>query len=359
MNKDYYNIFGVKKDASQDDIKKAFRKLAHQYHPDKKDGDEKKFKEVNEAYSVLGNEKKRAEYDSYGRVFSGAGGAQGGDFSDFDFSNFAGGFGGGQGGAGFEFDLGDIFSDFFGGGRRRQRRGNDISIDIEVSFEDSVFGTERNVILTKTNLCEKCKGSGGEPGTKMKQCPTCAGKGKIHESSRSFFGSINIQKLCPECAGRGNVPEEKCSNCRGAGVLRSQEEIKIKIPAGIENGEMIRMGGMGEAIKGGEAGDLYIKVHVKKHSDFRKDGNNLIMDLNVKLSDALLGDTYKVKTLDGVIDLKIPQGVNHGDILRVRGKGVPRGSSRGDLLVRVKIDFPKKLSKKAKKLIEDLRGEGI
>jgi len=358
MSKDYYEILGVKKDASKDEIKKAFRKLAHQYHPDKKGGDENKFKEVNEAYSILSNDKKKAEYDAYGRVFNdGAGGGGGNPFGGFDFSQFSGGFGNG----GVEFDLGDIFGEFFGGGgrARRQRRGNDISIDIQLSFKESVFGVERNVVLTKTDLCTKCKGSGGEPDTKNKTCPTCSGKGKIHEVSRSFFGTVNTQRVCPECTGSGSVPEEKCSKCKGIGLEKIQDEISIKIPAGIEDGEMIRLGGMGEAVKGGTNGDLYVKIHVAQDKVFKKEGKDLLMKLNIKLTDALLGANYKVSTLDGIIDLKIPEGINHGDVLKVKGKGVPTNLGRGDLLVKVLIDLPKKLSKKTKKILEDLREEGI
>lgn len=359
MAKDYYKILGVEKSASKDEIKKAFRKLAHQYHPDKNGGDSEKFKEVNEAYSVLSDDQKRQQYDTFGSNYANAngqgGGFQGnwGDFG-FDFNNFQQGFGA-EG-----FDLGDIFGEFFGGGRRStQRRGRDISIDIELSFEESVFGTERSILLNKVAVCDICKGSGGKPGTATVDCTTCNGKGKIREAKRSIFGSIEVTKVCEACAGSGKVPKEKCTNCNGDGVLKKQEEVKIKIPAGIDNGEMIRLSGAGEAIKGGPAGDLYIKTHVKKHKLFHKDGVNLVMNLDVKLSDALLGAEYKIETLDGPLTLKIPEGLNFGEILRIKGKGVPQGSKRGDILVHVTILLPKKLNKKAKEALEKLREEGI
>lgn len=361
MSKNYYEVLGVDKKASKDEVKKAFRKLAHAYHPDKKGGDEAKFKEVNEAYSVLSNDKKRAEYDAYGRVFSGVGGAgqSSPGFEGFDFSNFTQGFGGGQG---VEFDLGDIFggfSDMFSG-RRREQRGHDISIDVEIDFRDSVFGTERQVILTKHSTCSRCSGKGAEPGSGMKTCPTCNGQGQVRETRQSFIGTFSTVATCAACHGRGKVPEQQCTECRGEGVVRRQEDITVIVPPGIEDGEMIRLAGAGEALAGGTAGDLYVKVHVRKHPVFRKEGANLLMDLNVKLSDALLGAEYRVETLDGVLSVKIPAGVSHGELLRVKGKGVPvREGRRGDLLIRAVIRLPERLSRKAKKLVEELKEEGI
>ena len=359
MSQNYYQTLGVDKSASADDIKKAFRKLAHKYHPDKKDGDEAKFKEVNEAYSVLSNEKKRSEYDSYGRVFSDGAGPQpgAGGFGGFDFSQFTQG----QNGQGFEFDMGDIFGDMFGGGRsQRQQRGRDISIDIELSFEDAVFGIEKKILLNKLGTCDTCDGNGAEKGSKLNTCSACNGNGKIREVKQSFIGSFATEKMCDECNGKGKVPEKKCSDCHGMGIRKKESEIKVKIPAGIENGEMVRLSGGGEAVVGGQPGDLYIKIHVKKHSLFTKEGHNLYMNLNVKLTDALLGAKYTITTLDGDITLKVPAGVSHDEILRIKGKGVPTGgSSRGDILAKVKIQIPSKLSKKAKKAIEDLREEGI
>ncbi len=351
MAKDYYKILGVEKSASKDDIKKAFRTLAHKYHPDKKGGDEAKFKEVNEAYSVLNDEKKRAEYDAYGQTFAGGAGPGG-----FDFSGFQG-----QGGEGFGFDFGEIFSDFFGGGGGgRVKRGRDISIDVELSFEEAVFGVSRKILLNKTSTCKTCNGNGGEPNTKFSTCTVCNGKGKIREVRGTILGSFATERPCANCHATGKVPEKKCHTCHGAGVSRQESEINVKIPAGIENGEMIRLTGAGEGLAGGSSGDLYIKVHVRKHALYTKDGKNLLTDLKIKLSDALLGGEYVLKTLDGNVTLKIPAGITFGETLRVKGKGVPDDrSKRGDILVRVVIELPKSLSRDAKKAIEQLKKEGI
>lgn len=362
MAKNYYDILGVDKKASKDEIKKAFRKLAHQYHPDKKGGDSDKFKEVNEAYSVLSDDQKRAQYDTYGQTFAGgqAGGFQG-NWQDFaeQFRNSGFDFSGGQGFGGVEFDLGDIFGEFFGGRRREAKRGRDISIDIELSFEESIFGTERNILLNKVSVCSTCDGTGGKKGTEMQECKQCNGKGKIRELKRSLFGSIEMTRTCEACSGSGKVPKEKCQICDGLGILKKADEIKIKVPAGIENGEMIRLSGAGEAIKGGQSGDLYIKTHVKRHKTFQKQGYDLVMNLEVKLTDALLGAEYPIETLDGQVLLKIPEGTSTGDILQIKGRGVPHSNKRGDILATVHVAMPKKLSKGAKGLIEKLKSEGV
>ena len=355
--KDYYNILGIDKKASKDEIKRAFRTLAHKYHPDKKTGDDAKFKEINEAYSVLSDDQKRSQYDQFGSAGpnTGFGGGGGQGFGGFDFSQFT------QSGNGFEFDFGDIFGDVFSGGssRRQQKRGRDISVDIELAFEDAVFGVERTILLNKVSKCDTCGGSGAEKGSELVTCNTCNGKGSVREVKRSFFGQFESVNTCETCHGTGKVPKVKCHTCHGQGIYKKETEIKVKIPAGIENGEMIRLSGAGEAISGGQSGDLYIKVHVKKHSIFRKDGINLVMDLNVKLSDALLGGEQNIETLDGDIKVKIPEGVTHGEILRIRGKGVPQGKSRGDILIKVHILLPKKLSKEARQTILDLKREGL
>ena len=355
--KDYYQVLGVAKGATEDEIKKAFRTLAHKYHPDKKGGDERKFKEVSEAYAVLSDKKKRAEYDTYGRAFA-DGGPQGG----FDFSNFRGfeGFAGGQGHA-FEFDLGDIFGDFFGrGGSGRVRRGRDISIDIELPFREAIFGTERRVLIAKLAQCIMCGGTGARKDSKMVACGTCNGKGEIRETRNSFFGAFTSMRSCPRCHGRGNIPEHVCEVCRGEGIAKREEEIRVAVPAGVEDGEMIRMPGRGEAATGGNAGDLYIKLHIKPDRDFSREGNNLLTSLPIRLTDALLGGEYKIRTLEGEEQLKVPAGVAHGETLRIRGKGVPYGrGSRGDLLVRINIEFPKKISRSVRDLLEKLRAEGL
>ncbi len=376
MAKNYYDILGVGKSAGKDEIKKAFRTLAHKHHPDK-GGDAEKFKELNEAYSVLSDENKRAQYDQFGSVganandFYNRGGGQGGGygggfggqgFDGFDFSQFTQGGNGAQ----FEFDLGDIFGDVFGGGRgrgRQQARGRDISVDIELSFEDAVFGVDRVMLLNKMSVCDNCAGSGAEKGSEMMTCATCNGKGALREVKRSILGQFETTKTCETCKGSGKVPKVKCHVCKGNGVLKRQSEIKVKIPPGIENGEMIRLSGGGEAVAGGTPGDLYIKVYVKKHPMFRKEGNDLVMDLKVKLTDALLGATYVIKTLDGDVNMKIPEGIRHGQFLKITGNGVPIGSDakgrRGNILVKVDIVIPEKLSKSAKAKVEELRREGL
>jgi molecular chaperone DnaJ len=360
MAKDYYETLGVAKGASKEEIKKAFHKLAHKHHPDKNKGDDTKFKEVNEAYQVLSDDKKRSTYDQFGPNYAGGyagqGQQSGGGFGGFDFS-------GAQGGAGFDMgDLGDIFGDFFGGGmgRKQAARGRDISTEIDLSFEESIFGVSRTILLTKQSVCDICKGTGGKPGTKMETCKTCNGQGQIREMKRSILGTFATTRTCDSCHGKGQVPKEKCTECNGRGVRSKQEEITVNIPAGINAGEMVRMTGMGEAMQGGQTGDLYIKINVRPHAVFKRDDSNLTMDVPIKLSDALLGMTYPLKTLEGnIVDVKVPEGINHGEYLRVRGKGVPSGRGRGDIILRIQIKMPNKLSRKTKELVEKLKEEGI
>lgn len=352
---DYYTILGLQKGATKEEVKKAFRKLAAKYHPDKQTGDETKFKEISEAYAVLSDDKKRAEYDTYGHAFSGAGGGAGAqDFGNFNWADFQ------NAGGGFEFNINDIFGDIFGGGGGpRQSRGRDISIDIELAFADAVFGTTRKVLVTKNNTCSHCNGTGAQKDTEFITCSTCNGNGRVRETRRSVVGTFQTVRECDVCNGTGQIPKEKCEFCKGAGVVRSEEEIVIQIPAGIQNGEMIRMTGRGEAVQQGIPGDLYIKIHVKPHASITRDGSTLTTLLHVKLSDALLGNAYTVATLDGNVEIKVPEGVKHGELLRIKGKGVPQGNTRGDFMVKIHIDIPQKLSRKAKKLIEELRIEGI
>ena len=353
MAKNYYETLGVDKKATQDDIKKAFRKLAQKHHPDK-GGDEAKFKEITEAYSTLSDEKRRKEYDNYGQSFPG-GGPQGGfNGGGFDFNGF--------GGQGVEFDISDLFGDLFGGARggSRIKRGRDISIDVEVSFKESVLGGRRSVLITKVGKCDICQGSGAKPGTEMHTCKTCNGAGRIHETRNTPFGAMSSQRVCPECEGSGTIPKEKCDTCQGRGVLRKEEEINVVIPAGIDGGEMIRMPGLGEAVKGGTPGDLYVKIHVKAHHVFRKDGLNLVMQLPLKLTDALLGTTVTVNTIDDKeLEVKVPPMTSTEETLRIRSKGVKVEGGAGDLLIHVTATLPKKLSAKNRKLIEELKSEGL
>ena len=376
MSKDYYKILGVDKNASQDDIKKAFRKLAHEYHPDKQGGNAERFKEANEAYSVLSDEKKRKQYDMFGSAGPGMEGAgyggygQGAGFNAGDFGfDFSGFNSGSYGQSEFEdFDLGDILGGMFSGTRSgrsaRPRRGADISVDVELPFSEAIFGVERTFKIHKTSVCSECDGNGGKKGTKMKTCHTCGGQGKVTEVKRSIIGSFQTSRICDACRGTGREPEEKCPVCRGAGIVKRDQEIKVKIPAGLKDGETIRLPGGGEAVSGGQSGDLYIKVHIKPHPIWRKEGHNLVTDMDIKLSDALLGATRTLSTLDGDIALKIPEGTAFGEILRVRGRGVPttsrgREGHRGDILVHIHITMPKKLSREAKKAIEELKKEGV
>lgn len=354
MSQDYYNVLGLQKGASKDEVKKAFRKLAAKYHPDKKTGDEEKYKAVTEAYAVLGDDKKKAEYDTYGQAFGG-GNPFGGSSpfgGGFDFSQFQ------QGGV--EFDIGDIFSQFgFGGGGQKMQRGRDISIDINLTFEESVFGVTRQVLLTKNCTCDTCHGTGAKPGTAMKTCPTCNGQGKIREQRQSMLGMVSTVRTCDTCHGTGEIPAEPCGVCGGAGVVRKEEEIQVKIPAGIQNGEVVRLTGRGEAIPNGKSGDLYIKIHVESHPTIKREGSTLSAELPVKLTDALLGATYQVATLDGEVAIKIPAGITHGEKLRIKNKGVPGEYGRGDFMVQVSIKLPKKLSRKARSLIVELQNEGM
>lgn len=353
MAKNYYDTLGVDKKATPEEIKKAFRKLAQKHHPDK-GGEEAKFKEITEAYSILGDEKKRREYDAYGQSFGGGAGA--GGFGGFDPSQFSG-----FGGAGVEFDFSDIFGDLFGGaGRSRIKRGRDISMDIEITFKESVEGTKRQVLITKVAKCDTCHGSGAKPNTEMKTCDTCNGQGRVHETRNSPLGAFSSVRPCTTCDGTGKVPKEKCSTCSGHGVMKREQEITIPVPAGIDGGEMLRMPGQGEAIKGGTPGDLYIKVHVKPHPVFRKDGVNLVMHMPMKLTDALTGTTTTITTIDDKkLEVKIPAMSAPEETIRLRGKGVQMEGHTGDLLIRLSITMPKKLSSKTKKLIEELRSEGL
>jgi len=356
MGKDYYQILGVNRGANKEEIKQAFRKLAHKFHPDKQGGDEAKFKEVSEAYSVLSNDKKRAEYDAYGRVFSeGGGGFQNAGFGNFDFS---------QAGEGFQnFDFSDIFGEFgdlFGTGRReRVKRGRDIAIDVQISFKESVFGTDRKMLLMKTAVCRACGGNGAKAGTVFISCTACNGKGKVHETRASILGTFTSVRTCGTCHGRGEVPKDRCGVCHGVGVVRREEEVSVSIPAGVVSGEMIRLGGAGEAIAGGTPGDLYVKVHVQEDSVFSKEGADIYMTLPLKLTEVLLGGERSIQTLDGSVTVKIPAGISHGELLRVKGRGVPLKGRRGDLFIRVAITLPTKLSKHARKLVEELKEEGI
>jgi len=365
MTKDYYKILGVSKNAPKDEIKKAYRGLAHKYHPDKAGGDEKKFKEINEAYQVLSNDKKRAQYDQFGSVFEQGG--QGFDWGGINFEDLFRGqrFGGFSNFHDAEFDFGDIFSDIFSQRGTRTRRykskAQDISIDLELTLEDIYKGLKKDIKLRKSVVCPNCKGSGGEPGGSMKRCSTCGGSGEIHQTQRTFFGSFSKVTTCPDCQGEGDIPEKTCSKCRGMGVIKDIETITVNIPAGIDDGQIIKLEGQGEAGGKGELpGDLYIRIYLKKHKDFIKKGDDIYYELPISFTQAALSDKIEIPTLEKKVKLKIPAGIQLGKLIRIRSKGMPRASGgRGDQFVKIQIKTPKKLSQKAKELLKKLKKEGL
>ncbi|MFA6306332.1 MAG: molecular chaperone DnaJ [Patescibacteria group bacterium] len=358
MNKDYYKVLGVDKNASAEEIKKSFRQKAHQCHPDKQGGDERKFKELNEAYQVLSDSKKRSQYDQFGSAFEHgqAGGAQGfGGFGDF-----SGGFNVNMD------DLGDIFSGLgdvfgFGGGQgqrsRSARRGSDIQVLLAINFNEAVFGVEKEISLKKTVKCSKCQGEGREPGSEVITCKTCGGKGRVIRVQRTILGNMQVQMACEDCGGEGKSFKEKCSACRGAGLVQEIVNLKVKIPAGIDNNETIRLSGQGEAAaKGGQAGDLYLKIRVNPDRRFQRDGANIKSRAEIGFSQAALGDKIEIVTVDGPVDLKIPEGTQSGKIFILRDKGVPylNGRGRGNHLVEVIVKTPAGLSRKQKELLKEL-----
>jgi len=372
MTKDYYDILGVFKSASADEIKRAFRKKAHEFHPDKGNGDAEKFKEVNEAYQVLSDPNKRGNYDRFGSNFEQVGGfgngGQGNPFSGFDFSGF-GGQGGQAGGFDFGSDLGDIFGDLFGGGQERssrRNRGIDLEMRVSITFEEAVFGVEKNITLEKQDICKACKGNGAEAGSKIITCPKCHGQGQIRTTRRTIFGQVASSTACDRCSGMGKIPENPCKACGGSGNKRQEKTIAVKIPAGIDNGQRIRISGEGEAgYRGSQAGDLYLVVRVGQSREFTRDGSVLFKELPISFTQAALGAKIIVKTLDGDIELKIPAGTQSGTIFRIKDKGVPhlnQPSRRGDLMVTVRVLVPKKLGKKEKELLKALaeeKGESV
>jgi molecular chaperone DnaJ len=359
MAEDFYKILGVSKDASDDEIKKAYRKLAHKYHPDKEGGDEAKFKEINSAYQTLSDKQKRAQYDQFGQTFNGAGGQPGGGFSGFN----GGGFGGQSGGFEFNFGggegFGDIFSDIFGGGRSRGQnaQGRDIQVEIEIDFQEVITGVKKKIKLYKSVVCKKCEGSGGAKGSKEKTCKTCQGSGKIQKTMQTMLGTIAQSVICNDCQGRGKTFDKKCSQCGGDGRHKEEIEETIEIPAGIETGQTIAASGLGEAGENGApAGDLLITVFVRADKRFVREGNNITSTAHISFSQAALGDKIEVETVEGKVKMKVPAGTQSGEVYRIRNKGIPRlrGFGRGDHLVKVIVDVPTKLSRKAKKLIKEL-----
>lgn len=359
MSKDYYKILGVERGASEEEIKKAFRRLAHQHHPDKAGGDTEKFKEVNEAYQVLSDKQKKSQYDQFGQTFDGAGP---GGF------NGAGGFGG----QGFNInmdDLGDIFGGFgdmfgFGGSSRsgRSKRGRDLEIKLTIGFLDAVFGCEKEIKLKKNVKCDDCQGLGVPAGAKVSTCDVCKGSGQVISVQRTMLGAIQMQTPCQACGGEGKKSSEHCKPCRGTGRVERQADLQVKIPAGIDNGETIRLTAQGDAgPKGAPAGDLYIHVFYEADKRWQREAYDIHSEVKVKLSQAVLGDTVSVETVDGKVNLKVPEGTPSGAVIALRGSGVPRlrTNGRGDHLVTIKVEIPKKLSRKQRDLVEALSKEGL
>jgi len=355
--RDYYEVLGVNKTASADEIKKAFRKAAVKHHPDKEGGDEAKFKEINEAYEVLKDQQKRQRYDQFGHA--GVGGNGGG-------AGAGNPFGGGFGGQNVHFDfgdggLGDIFGQFFGGGQQQQRgpkRGRDVETHVNLTFEQAIFGVEEKLTLDMDDECTHCHGTTVEPGHSMKTCPTCKGSGQQARVMNTIFGQIQQAVVCETCHGNGNVPEKICTVCKGKGTQRRKQTITLKIPAGIDDGSTIRLKERGEAIGGGARGDLYVNVRVKAHKKFTREGDIILSEEHVSMVDAALGTEIEVETVDGDVRMKVPAGTQSGTDFKLSGHGVPhmRSSARGAHIVSVIVDTPTKLNKKQKNLLEELRG---
>jgi len=349
--KDFYEVLGLEKGASEEEIKKAFRKLAIKYHPDKNQGDkesEDKFKEINEAYQVLSDPQKKAQYDQYGNTDFGAGGFDGGfNGAGFDFSDFGG--------------FGDIFDSFFGGGgsssRRRKNgpeKGSDMEYTINLTFMEAVFGVEKEISITRNENCETCGGTGAKAGTKPKTCDKCGGTGQIKVQRNTPLGSFMSMNTCDKCGGKGTIISDPCSECRGSGKVRKNRKVKVNIPAGVDTGNVIPIRSQGEqGTNGGPSGDLYINIRVTPHAVFKRKGFDIYIDSHISFSKATVGVELKVPTVDGDVKYSVPAGTQPGTVFRLKGKGVPRvnGHGRGDEYVNVVVDIPKTLNVKQKEAL--------
>jgi molecular chaperone DnaJ len=352
--RDYYEILGVSKSATADEIKRAYRKLAMEHHPDKHGGDDAKFKEIGEAYETLKDDQKRAGYDQFGQA-----GAQGNPFAGGGGQQYSGGFGGAEG-----FDFSDILNQFMGGagggGSRRAAKGQDIETTITVEFLEAVFGVEREITLTLDEPCEHCRGNGAEPGKGTKTCPACKGAGQVTRVQQTILGGIQQRVVCPSCEGAGQVPIEVCTICKGAGVMRRQKSIKIKVPAGIDDGMAVRMTGLGGAVKGARSrGDLYIRVRVRGDRRFQRTDQTILSTAKIPMAEAALGSEIEVETVDGEVTVKIPGGTQSGKVFKLSGRGVPGvgGRQRGDHLVTVTVDIPAKLTARQRELLTEFVAE--
>ncbi|ENR5393668.1 TPA: molecular chaperone DnaJ [Providencia rettgeri] len=346
--RDFYEVLGLERNASEKDIKRAYKRLAMKHHPDRNQGDkdsEDKFKEIKEAYEVLSDEQKRAAYDQYGHAAFEQGGMGGG-----------GGFGGG---ADFSDIFGDVFGDIFGGGRRQQRpsRGSDLQYNMELTLEEAVRGVTKEIRIPTLETCDVCHGNGAKPGTSADTCSTCHGMGQVH-MRQGFF---SVQQPCPTCHGRGKVIKDPCNKCHGHGRVERYKTLSVKIPAGVDTGDRVRLSGEGEAGENGApAGDLFVQVHVLPHNIFERDGNNLHCEVPINFADAALGGEIEVPTLDGRVKLKIPAETQTGKIFRMKGKGVKsvRGGLQGDLMCHIVVETPVKLNEKQKELLKEF-GESL
>jgi len=344
--RDYYEVLGVDRNASAEEIKKAYRSLARKLHPDvnKAPDAEERFKEVKEAYDVLSDEQKRAQYDRYGHIDPNQG--FGGGFSGADFGGF-----------------GDIFDMFFGGGSRRDpnapQRGSDLQYTMTIEFKEAVFGVEKDITIPRTETCDTCRGSGARPGTKPETCSVCRGTGQQEIVQNTPFGRIVNRRLCPQCGGNGRVVRDKCATCRGTGKVKRQRTIHVRIPAGVDEGAQIRLSGEGEAgSRGGPPGDLYIVIHVKPHEFFEREGDDIYCEVPLTFTQAALGDEIEVPTLTEKVKLRIPAGTQTGTYFRLKGKGVPRlrGMGQGDQHVKVTVVTPTNLTEEQKELLRQFAG---
>ncbi len=367
--KDYYKILGISKNASPSAIKKAYYKLAKKHHPDK-GGDEDEFKKINEAYQVLSDRKKRKQYDNFGRTFDGNMGQQqgrGGFQRQWRWGNFDEGFES-------EFDLSDLINEIFGNrggkssfnqGRRARdvRQGRDIKIKVELSLKDVLKEHKKKIVLKKKVVCSRCEGSGGEPGTDVKECFSCRGSGRVQQIKRTIFGTFTETAVCPECNGQGHIPEKPCNVCKGKGRIDGEEEIEIIVPAGVDANQVLKFKGKGNAgIKEGKSGDLYVVFEIKDHPVFTRKGDDLYMSKEISFSQASLGDELEIETLGGEeIVLKVPKGTESGTVLEVSNKGIPHFGHRGkgDLFVKLLIKTPQRLTKKQKDLLKKLKKENL
>jgi len=353
--RDYYEVLGVNKGVGDDELKKAYRKVAKKYHPDLHPGDkdaEAKFKEVNEAYEVLSNPDKRQRYDAYGHA---------GVDPNFGAGGGAGGFGG--------FDFGDIFGDIFGGGfggfgggsrRNGPVRGNDVRQVVDITFEEAVFGCKKKINITKQDTCSTCKGTGAKPGTSAVTCSKCGGSGQVRNQVRTPLGFMTNIGTCPDCRGTGKIINDPCRDCRGTGKVRKNVTVEISIPAGADNGITMQISGKGEpGERGGPAGDLLVTIRVRPHKLFKRDNTSLYLDMPITFVQAALGATVQVPTLDGTVEYDIPEGTQSETVFKLRGKGVPEihGRGRGDLFVKVKVEVPTNLTAKQKEILQEFDDE--